>query len=137
NQEIQEIEDVSDIAVEIKETESVSVSNPNPEPENKETNETQIGRKSTSRSHIPFNVIMLNKDRQRMANPNSIKTVREMPVEEEKRDNDIKLEENQQVPEVREIHNTEESEEVYYAFPSKTLLKPPVIQEENSGWLDE
>lgn len=92
-------------------------------PAEQEHNLQQNPQPRAARSHIPFNVIMLNKDRQRLqqaANmlPKKDHTIKAEPVQEEK--------------------ETEQIEELpFYVFPEKELLSPPVFGEESTGWLKE
>lgn len=88
-------------------------------------------KSSSSRSHIPFNVIMLNKDRQKLKQQSkpAIPVNTEKPVEAESKNHVAKF----------PVENTHDNDEdiSYYEFPSKSLLTPPIVQEETSDWLYE
>ncbi|WP_080844396.1 DNA translocase FtsK [Cytobacillus gottheilii] len=104
-----------------------------------------------SRSHIPFNVIMLNKDRQRLKTSQPAPTVKNdiKPRGAEEKVTTIPAQQQPNTVEtflkadelaVEEIHSTPEQTNAeedlpYYAFPSKGLLEPGVAPEESSEWL--
>ncbi|KQL53270.1 hypothetical protein AN964_07050 [Heyndrickxia shackletonii] len=74
------------------------------------------------RSHIPFNVIMLKKDRENLAKK---QTAVEIPMAN---------------PEIAaavdtEVYETEEYIEEDYVFPSLQLLNPPIQQDMDKEWL--
>ncbi|MBN6889405.1 DNA segregation ATPase FtsK/SpoIIIE, S-DNA-T family [Cytobacillus horneckiae] len=72
----------------------------------------------SSRSHLPFNVMMLNSDKQKF---NSNKRV----------------EKTETKPQPLTMVTEHEKEEPlpHYVFPSRNLLTPPVVMEEDSAWL--
>ncbi|MGJ7920393.1 DNA translocase FtsK [Neobacillus sp. LXY-4] len=84
-----------------------------------------------SRSHIPFNVLMLKQDREKLNQVfnRSIESKKPEEKESAKPVHTIELD-----PPHREIMQDEEA--VNYLFPSDQLLMPPVIQEENGEWLE-
>ncbi|GLB58547.1 DNA translocase FtsK [Cytobacillus sp. NCCP-133] len=139
------------------------------------------GEKMTSsRGHIPFNVIMLNNDRKKLNHQRQLEkpaeTITKSEEEQQKKNKVARFpleniqqtaagveiaedhrnvdsassqtaepvqhpaSQNHQLPEtdgLKVITQKEEYEISYYAFPSKTLLTPPVIKDENSDWLYE
>jgi len=100
------------------------------EKEEKDSSEKTLERKPpTRKGPLPFNVLMLNKDRQSLANKKIEKKVYDEPKPE---------------PKVEEIVQplSEEDEEVYhnlpyYVFPEENLLHPPILQIEKDGWIEE
>ena len=102
------------------------------EKEEKDSSEKTLERKPpTRKGPLPFNVLMLNKDRQSLANKKIEKKVYDEPKPEPK-------------PKVEEIVQplSEEDEEVYhnlpyYVFPEENLLHPPILQIEKDGWIEE
>nr|WP_211171124.1 DNA translocase FtsK [Bacillus sp. DNRA2] len=95
--------------------------------------ETSPKEESVSKSHIPFNVIMLKQDRQKLSTKNLLSEQQVKKVNQAD-DNDIASTLREEQPKTQE----EESEEyTNYQFPSEQLLTPPVIQEENGEWLME
>ncbi|KAB2334326.1 DNA translocase FtsK [Bacillus mesophilum] len=120
-------------------------------------NEEPEQKPRSSRSHIPFNVIMLNKDRQKMKAAQSAVPFRgntEPKIQEEKE----RISANQQEQKIVQnavnaapqtaqtidnpskpiMEQLDDAEELpYYAFPSKDVLLPGVAPEESSEWLFE
>jgi len=96
------------------------------EKEEKDSSEKTLERKPpTRKGPLPFNVLMLNKDRQSLANKKIEKKVYDEPKVEEI---------------VQPL--SEEDEEVhhnlpYYVFPEENLLHPPILQIEKDGWIEE
>lgn len=84
------------------------------------------------RRHIPFNVMMLNQDKQRL------KQLTNVVVEE--KEAPLISQEKQELADSEATVNdwTDNNESImYYQFPADELLTPPVIHEETSEWLDE
>ncbi|MFO1444177.1 DNA translocase FtsK [Bacillus sp. Bva_UNVM-123] len=92
-----------------------SVQNPDPAP----------------RKHIPFNVLMLNQDKQKLykgLSPASERSINNsQPIQE--------IELNKQTEEEEEIEEVEPIS--YYQFPSSDLLTLAAMQEDTSDWLIE
>ena len=74
------------------------------------------------RSHIPFNVIMLNQDRRKW---------------EQRRKSSISKSQEHVKNSPASLHELERERKVHYEFPSFQLLTPPVIVEENDQWVEE
>ncbi|MDQ0272211.1 S-DNA-T family DNA segregation ATPase FtsK/SpoIIIE [Cytobacillus purgationiresistens] len=90
--------------------------------------EIQEQSNSTSRSHIPFNVIMLNSDKQKNSvQKPKLQVEKAGYVEEIMEENTVRV----------DIQEDEEGLPPHYIFPSKSLLTPPVVEEEDSAWLLE
>ncbi|WP_410489389.1 DNA translocase FtsK [Bacillus sp. DTU_2020_1000418_1_SI_GHA_SEK_038] len=89
-------------------------------------------KSSSTRKHIPFNVIMLKNDKQKLANQ-----VR--PFAPPKREEVVDHAEKEIVSATQEAAPAAEKEEelAYYQFPAKSLLLSPVHQEESSDWFIE
>ncbi len=86
---------------------------------------------SERRKHIPFNVMMLNQDKQKLKQRSE-----DVFAEEKAPSNSIeKLESSWKDGENR--HASEAETISYYEFPLGSLLSPPVVQEETSEWLEE
>ncbi len=80
-------------------------------------------KKENSRKHIPFNVLMLKKDRQMLQNKS----------EENKGEK-----KEAAVPSAAKIEIYEDSiNQNIYQYPHLDLLEPPVVKTENKEWLDE
>lgn len=84
------------------------------------------------RKHIPFNVMMLNQDKQRLRQrTDAVLEQVEAPLNQRERQRLADGEKN-------DNYSVDSNEEIkYYEFPSGKLLKPAVVQEETSEWLDE
>ena len=126
-QEVEEPE-IRAVFEDVQEDLSPSSDKPEERPEEKpEENEEAEASVPSSRKHIPFNVIMLNQDKQKLVE-------KRMP---------LKSEEPLHVPsapktETYRVAEEEESDEIaYYEFPSRSLLIPSVNQEEAPEWLNE
>ncbi|MCM3708646.1 MULTISPECIES: DNA translocase FtsK [Cytobacillus] len=100
--------------------------------------------KPSSRGSIPFNVIMLNNDRKKLNHQGKESN----PAEEKK--NNIAMFPSESIQQSaasaeriedyttsEQKINQEEDDISYYQFPSRTLLTPPVIMDEESDWLYE
>ena len=128
---IEQAEQHEELEIVIKQTEQHEEPKPTFEPEPDASVEPPLQEKKTertNRSHIPFNVIMLNKDRQRLAQKSSIQAEKpEIPAPQKSEDPIV-------VPAVTTAVE-EENEISYYQFPSANLLKPPVILEESADWI--
>ncbi|MGP7818413.1 DNA translocase FtsK [Niallia sp. 01092] len=115
-----------DSIVEIVEKENIMLSS-NDVCDKKEncTNTEEIKPKGTSikRGPLPFNVLMLNKDRQYM---------QKKKLEENSANKSIQ----QQSIEKRPVE-IEEMDIPYYAFPAINLLHPPIMKVENDDWIQE
>lgn len=91
--------------------------------------EAEKSATSSSRKHIPFNVIMLNQDKQKLVQ----RPISSIARNENKAETVVKIE-------PISFADEEKNEDVvisYYEFPSKNLLAPAVKQEETSEWLYE
>ncbi|MEH7343350.1 DNA translocase FtsK, partial [Bacillus sp. JJ1532] len=86
----------------------------------------------TARKHIPFNVIMLKNDKQKLVN--QIK-----PYTAPKAEEVVLHAEKEIVSAIQEAAPAAEIEEelAYYQFPAKSLLLSPVHKEESSDWFIE
>lgn len=95
--------------------------------EKKEEEQEKVVEKSTSsrKSPLPFNVLMLNKDRQSLASKREEKIVKPQ----------LKLEE--MVMPKGETDYKEHQDLPYYVFPEEDLLNPPILQIEKDGWIEE
>ncbi|MFT8322756.1 MAG: DNA translocase FtsK [Bacillus sp. (in: firmicutes)] len=85
--------------------------------------ESKPKQASSKRGPLPFNVLMLNKDRQ------YIKKKSEQSKE-------TSLEQKAPIAE-NKIAEKEEKDIPYYAFPSMDLLQPPILDVENADWIQE
>lgn len=95
--------------------------------------ETSPQEEPVSKSHIPFNVIMLKQDRQKLSTKNLVPDQQvKMANQVDANDIDSTLREEQP-----KVQVDESIEYTNYQFPSDQLLTPPVIQEENGEWLME
>ncbi|KAB7666833.1 DNA translocase FtsK [Bacillus sp. B1-b2] len=93
-----------------------------------DSNKEADNQASRKRGPLPFNVLMLHKDRQSLANKGHQKSDRIPTVNLEEeivdyRNNDEQQDELADVP--------------YYAFPDIRLLHPPIMVSENDHWIDE
>ena len=80
--------------------------------------------RNTKRGPLPFNVLMLNKDRRSLANKNIQKVERTIEVNPVSIENDFS-------------QHQQEEDISYYAFPDIKLLNPPILMMEEDGWIDE
>ncbi|WP_400242837.1 DNA translocase FtsK [Niallia sp. JL1B1071] len=94
------------------------------ESQEKETEKATSSRKGP----LPFNVLMLNKDRQSLANKKVEKKAYEPPSQP-------KLEE--EIPSMLEKDYENHHDLPYYVFPEENLLHPPILQIEKDGWIEE
>lgn len=95
------------------------------------------GNQTQKRSHIPFNVLMLKQDREKLAQKKIRKIEEQQRVKREPNPQN-KLETSMKPKMVEQISIDENNEEVAdYYFPADSLLMPPVIQESNNEWLQE
>lgn len=102
---------------------------------------------------VPFNVLMLKQDRERLKRDRRQRTINRSEQIQEREKNekmgesdtrsverqkvDI-LQESQQVEELTNHEHSSESKKVgYYEYPSPKLLAPPVKREENNEWITE
>ncbi|WP_088838741.1 DNA translocase FtsK [Listeria sp. ILCC792] len=91
------------------------------EPQVKKTEKTFSQKKTATKSHIPFNVMMVNNDQK----------------DESKEEADSYLAQTEQVVTVPEKKVREEGEQPSsYYLPSLRLLSPPVSSNKDEGWLD-
>ncbi len=98
---------------------------------NNEHNEDAVSE-ARRRKHIPFNVMMLNQDKQRLLKSS------EITEEKNPADTGSSIEELTQDKAWSSKKEIEEDEEnAYYVFPTNDLLKQAVKQEETSEWLTE
>jgi DNA segregation ATPase FtsK/SpoIIIE, S-DNA-T family len=188
--EIQSFEDFEDITEEVKENieeilsfgdidEKVTISIDNQKEEslfqidddkedrlNLEKEQKEETQKTGSKSHIPFNVLMLKQDIQKLTNNinrpfEPVKSAEkvedtqaesEVPVDsvvqvdnevhgegEDHFDSEVLIEDEVPVEDEVEYSLNEsifEKEPVNFLLPSEDLLLPPVIQEENGEWLE-
>lgn len=87
-------------------------------------------KKTTSRKGpLPFNVLMLNKDRKRLANQQVEKKICEEPKPQSQAE--------VVVPSMIEKEGEEQNDLPYYVFPEENLLNPPILQIEKDGWIEE
>jgi S-DNA-T family DNA segregation ATPase FtsK/SpoIIIE len=93
-------------------------------------NEVQEEKK---RSHLPFNVIMLREDRNRLrGKDHSISNIQDI----HRKSTRLRAEETKSKEE--EVDAAEGLDgEPYYVYPPLTLLKPPLIQNVNQAWMEE
>lgn len=99
--------------------------------EKKEDEREKAVEKSTSsrKGPLPFNVLMLNKDRQSLASKRDEKNVHHEPKPQ------VKVEEI--VPVMAENDYEDHHDLPYYVFPEENLLHPPILQIEKDGWIEE
>ncbi|MGN1402642.1 MAG: DNA translocase FtsK [Bacillus sp. (in: firmicutes)] len=91
----------------------------------RETEEKIFKQEEPKSKHIPFNVIMLSKDKQKWSGKRT---------EEEKKT--AKVEEVNDEPVHHEYALSEEPADIpYYCFPSMDLLAPPLAAENDNAWL--
>ncbi|NRG31289.1 DNA translocase FtsK [Niallia circulans] len=87
-------------------------------------------KKTTSRKGpLPFNVLMLNKDRKRLANQQVEKKICEEPKPQSQAE--------VVVPSMIAKEDEEQNDLPYYVFPEENLLNPPILQIEKDGWIEE
>ncbi|WP_312095656.1 DNA translocase FtsK [Niallia sp.] len=84
---------------------------------------------TTRKGPLPFNVLMLNKDRQSLANKRVEKKVDDEPNLQPKLE-DI-------APPISENDYEDHHDLPYYVFPEEKLLHPPILQIEKDGWIEE
>lgn len=109
-----------------------SIEEQNQEIQNTEViEETETLETSSSRKHIPFNVIMLNQDKKKLVQRPA--TPKPINVRSERTTEAMEIEPSSHWDEEK----TEDAAISYYEFPSRNLLKPAVKQEETSEWLYE
>jgi DNA segregation ATPase FtsK/SpoIIIE, S-DNA-T family len=114
---------------EIEEEESLPQNSQEIIEEKMESRQEETVEKSTSsrKGPLPFNVLMLNKDRQSMANKREEKKVHHEPQ--------TKVEE---IVTPMVANDSEEHHDLpYYVFPEEDLLHPPILQIEKDGWIEE
>lgn len=103
--------------------------------ENQESLEGGTKPVSSSRKHIPFNVIMLNQDKKNLAEKIiPFKAEIEAKRPSLSKDAPVQPADKQITEDKQGVHNEEIS---YYEFPSRTLLTSAVYQEEPSEWIQE
>lgn len=114
---------------EVEEEESLPQNSQEIIEEKMESRQEETVEKSTSsrKGPLPFNVLMLNKDRQSMANKREEKKVHHEPQ--------TKVEEI--VTPLVENDLEEHHDLPYYVFPEEDLLHPPILQIEKDGWIEE
>ncbi|KAB2338870.1 DNA translocase FtsK [Cytobacillus depressus] len=83
-----------------------------------------------ARKHIPFNVIMLKNDKQKIVEKIS-------PLPTPRVNKVVPFVEKETIIAVEEVAPALEEELPYYQFPAKSLLSPSVHQEESSDWFNE
>ncbi|MFP3721358.1 DNA translocase FtsK [Niallia circulans] len=87
-------------------------------------------KKTTSRKGpLPFNVLMLNKDRKRLANQQVEKKICEEPKPQSQAE--------VVVSSMIAKEDEEQNDLPYYVFPEENLLNPPILQIEKDGWIEE
>ncbi|QED48973.1 DNA translocase FtsK [Cytobacillus dafuensis] len=85
---------------------------------------------SPTRKHIPFNVLMLKNDKQKLTE--KTETIPSPAIENNY------LHDEETKSDTISVEKTFMDEEIsYYEFPYKSLLSPPVYQEKSSDWLIE
>lgn len=100
-----------------------------------EARETELQEKenkkatSSRKGPLPFNVLMLNKDRQSLANKKVENKAYEKPLQQPK------LEEATTSMLEKDMENHYDLP--YYVFPEENLLHPPILQIEKDGWIEE
>lgn len=100
-----------------------------------EARETELQEKenkkatSSRKGPLPFNVLMLNKDRQSLANKKVENKAYEKPLQQPK------LEEETTSMLEKDMENHHDLP--YYVFPEENLLHPPILQIEKDGWIEE
>jgi DNA segregation ATPase FtsK/SpoIIIE, S-DNA-T family len=101
------------------------------EEKKEEVSQGKIEEKKTSsrKGPLPFNVLMLNKDRKRLANQKVEKKIYEEPESQSKAE--------VVVPSMIEKEDEEQNDLPYYVFPEENLLNPPILQIEKDGWIEE
>ncbi|MEK4748646.1 DNA translocase FtsK [Niallia sp. FSL W8-0177] len=101
------------------------------EEKKEEVSQGKIEEKKTSsrKGPLPFNVLMLNKDRKRLANQKVEKKIYEEPESQSKAE--------AVVPSMIEKEDEEQNDLPYYVFPEENLLNPPILQIEKDGWIEE
>ncbi|MBU8879765.1 DNA translocase FtsK [Bacillus sp. FJAT-29790] len=133
-QEIIEVQtqtiETNELLEEAEQSIEVPVENKSPSFNEQEPDKEEKKSPSSSRAHIPFNVIMLNKDKQKLAQ--QLRPA--APVKIDPAAKQVEITETK--PPIKEVVPDEE-EISYYEFPSKNLLTPAVPQEETSEWLHE
>ncbi|VEF47264.1 cell division FtsK/SpoIIIE [Bacillus freudenreichii] len=90
-----------------------------------------VSEKEKPRQHLPFNVLMLSQDRTKW-----------QKQKQRERDNHKRGSIPATIAKAAETAETEiaaasDSPPKYFEFPALQLLKPPVIKEENTEWLNE
>lgn len=90
---------------------------------------TEEKKTSSRRGPLPFNVLMLNKDRKLLANQKAEKKGYEEPKPQS--------ETEAIVPTMVEKDIVENYDLPYYVFPEENLLHPPILQIEKDGWIEE
>ncbi|MCM2982851.1 FtsK/SpoIIIE domain-containing protein [Niallia circulans] len=96
-----------------------------------EASQAKIEEKKTisRKGPLPFNVLMLNKDRKRLANQQVEKKICEEPKPQSQAE--------VVVPSMIEKEDEEQNDLPYYVFPEENLLNPPILQIEKDGWIEE
>lgn len=104
-----------------------------------------------ARKHIPFNVVMLKNDKEKLAEKSILPFVPSITKKADVQNEEKKVPEFQEITPIQdevqqaieeiapaiEDTQTEEDDIQYYQFPQKSLLQPPVHQEDSSDWFLE
>ncbi|WP_147532651.1 DNA translocase FtsK [Bacillus marasmi] len=99
-----------------------------------------MNEQHVTKSHIPFNVIMLKQDRLKLTNQNLVNEPQvKSPVNVDANNNEHEIQDfvNDAKEVASEPQQKQETfyEPLNYQYPETQLLTPPVIQEENDEWL--
>ncbi|WP_445489681.1 DNA translocase FtsK [Niallia sp. 03133] len=116
----------NDSAIGERKASSLSVINKDAERKEEVKSDEEIEHKETStkRSSLPFNVLMLNKDRQ---------YIQKKKLEQKKESLLIEKESSTQ----KNNYKNEDIDTPYYVFPSINLLTPPILGIDNEDWIQE
>jgi len=109
-----------------------------------EKEESIASNEAPARTHIPFNVIMLKKDRENIQRKQvameiqqaSTQTTAEMEIQQARTQTTAEREIQQANTQTAVAVDTEEYVEEDYVFPALQLLNPPVHQEMDKDWLN-
>lgn len=115
--------------IEVEEEESLTQNNQEIIEKKLEAGPEKAVEKSTSsrKGPLPFNVLMLNKDRQSLTSKREEKKVYHEPQSKVEETVTLKAENDYD-----EHHDLP-----YYVFPEEDLLHPPILQIEKDGWIEE
>ncbi|WP_442893597.1 DNA translocase FtsK [Bacillus sp. 2205SS5-2] len=95
---------------------------------------TKKPERKEKRRRVPFNVLMLNQDRERLASKRAVSQHNSVEVDTAKQEENVQEQEIVSSPPIPQVVTTEASHDIYH-FPDLTMLSPPQKGEEDEKWL--